>query len=337
MTPADIFHREITSIYHRYAGLLDGDHDSIHRARIATRRVREILPLTHEWQHHDRAEELRVIFKRMGRTLGRVRDADTRVALVRYLEARIPHAAPSLVLVRQAEEHRRLTIMRKLVKRFERLQVERELGHQQHATARWRTARWPWATRWRDVLRTHVAERARGTCEAVEYATGIYFPNRVHSARIEIKKFRYATEIAVETALLDDAGVLRVLKKSQDLLGDLHDRQTLLNDLRQTAAHDARIDATHLCLVEQVVEADIADLHARYLQRRDAIRTACSAIPAAMQRPSRVGQIATVAGAVAVVTGLEARRRQRLHRTDRSDASNAAVRIVVPLHERVHT
>ena len=100
MTPADIFHREITSIYHRYAGLLDGDHDSIHRARIATRRVREILPLTHEWQHHDRAEELRVIFKRMGRTLGRVRDADTRVALVRYLEARIPHAAPSLVLLR---------------------------------------------------------------------------------------------------------------------------------------------------------------------------------------------------------------------------------------------
>ena len=187
------------------------------------------------------------------------------------------------------------------------------------------------------MLRTHVAERARGTCEAVEYATGIYFPNRVHSARIEIKKFRYATEIAVETALLDDAGVLRVLKKSQDLLGDLHDRQTLLNDLRQTAAHDARIDATHLCLVEQVVEADIADLHARYLQRRDAIRTACSAIPAAMQRPSRVGQIATVAGAVAVVTGLEARRRQRLHRTDRSDASDAAVRIVVPLHERVHT
>ena len=336
MTPAEIFHREVASIHDRYAGLLDGDHDSIHRARIATRRVREILPLTHDWQHQDRAEDLRETFKRMGRALGRVRDADTRVALLRYLEARIPHAAPSLVLVRQAEEHHRLTIMRKLIKRFERLAVERELAQQRHAIARWRAARWPWTTtRWRDVLRAHVADRARGTCEAVAYATGIYFPNRVHSARIEIKKFRYAAEIAVETSLLDGAAVLRVLKKSQDLLGDLHDRQTLLDDLRQTAAHDARIDATHLCLVAQVVEADIADLHARYLQRRDAIRTACSEIPAAMQRPNRVGQIATVAGAVAVVTGLEARRRRRVRALDSAEANDAAVRIVVPLRERV--
>ena len=337
MTPADIFHREIASIHHRYAGLLDGDHDSIHCARIATRRVREILPLTHEWQRQDRAEELREIFKRMGRELGRVRDADTRVALLRYLEARIPHAAPSLVLVRQGEEHRRLVTMRKLVKRFERLAVQRELAQQRRATARWRAARWPWATRWREVLRAHVAERARGTCEAVEYATGLYFPNRVHSARIEIKKFRYAAEIAVETSLLDDAAVLRVLKKSQDLLGDLHDRQTLLDDFRQTAAGDARIDAAHICLVEQVVEADIADLHSRYLQRRDAIRTACSGIPAAMQRPNRVGQMAAVAGAVAAVTGLAARRRRRLHEIASGNPDGTAVRVVVPLHERVHT
>ena len=94
MTPADIFHREIGLIHDRYTGLLDGDHDSIHRARIATRRVREILPLTHEWQNQDRAEELRGIFKRMGRSLGRVRDTDTRISLLRYLEARIRKLEP---------------------------------------------------------------------------------------------------------------------------------------------------------------------------------------------------------------------------------------------------
>jgi CHAD domain-containing protein len=335
MTPAAIFQREIAIIHDRYAGVLDGEHDSIHRMRIATRRVREVLPLTHEWQHSDRADELRAMVKRMCRSLGRARDSDVRMGLLSHFEARIPGAAPSLVLVRQTEEHRRVDVMRKLVKRFERLGVERELGRQRHASRRWPTSVWPWQHAWRDRLRRHVGERARDAADAMAHATGIYFPNRIHAARIQIKKFRYAAEIAAETALLADAGWLRILKKTQDLLGDLHDRQTLIDDMRRAATHDARLDAGHICLVEQVVEADIADLHARFLKRRPDLRSVCEAIPAAVQRVNRIRSVATIAGALAIATGFEAHRRRRRDERVDPDANGAPIRVVVPLLDPV--
>jgi hypothetical protein len=88
--------------------------------------------LIHDWQHEDRVDELRSIVKCMGRSLGRVRDCDIRIGLLRYFEARIPDAALSLVLVRQAEERRRLDVMRKLSaqrgKGFEKVLTQGSMG-----------------------------------------------------------------------------------------------------------------------------------------------------------------------------------------------------------------
>ena len=95
-----------------------------------------------------------------------------------------------------------------------------------------------WATRaghaWHRDLRYTVRERARAATEAIDYATGVYFPDRAHAARIAIKKLRYAMEIAHETGAGDRNGAIRELKKAQDLLGDLHDREELLNNLAES-------------------------------------------------------------------------------------------------------
>ena len=64
------------------ARMLEGRPDSIHDARIATRRIREVLPLlptmaARQWPrsvHTDQA---------IGRSLGKVRDADARIGLLR--------------------------------------------------------------------------------------------------------------------------------------------------------------------------------------------------------------------------------------------------------------
>jgi CHAD domain-containing protein len=336
MTLLDIFQREIETIRTHHAGVLDGEHNSIHDARIATRRIREVLPLTHEWQRRDHADELQTMLRRMGRSLGRVRDADVRIQLIGYLEARIPHAAPSLVLIRQREEHGRLRIMRKLVKRFERLGVDRELARLANSGP-WLRTSW-WAARtgsWREQLRRRVEERATAAADAITHATGIYFPRRVHAARIDIKKLRYAAEIGVDTCIIGDGSPLRALRKSQDLLGDLHDRQTLIDELRETCASDARIDPSHIGLVEQVVEADIADLHGRFLKRRLQIREACDGIGADVRRPRTAVRAVAIAGAVAVVTGLEARRRLRRHRHENGDGNAVAVRVPVPLRNPI--
>ena len=49
-TPLTLFQEQIDVLRTRVPGLLDGRPESIHDARIATRRVRELLSLTHEWQ-----------------------------------------------------------------------------------------------------------------------------------------------------------------------------------------------------------------------------------------------------------------------------------------------
>src|SRR5580765_3453317 len=186
-TPLTLFHEQIDVLRAHVPRLLDGQPDSIHDARIATRRVREVLPLTHEWQRSHAADDQVIHFKRMGRSLGRVRDADVRIELINYLESRLPQAAATLVLVRHHQQRTRLALARRLVKRLERLAVEPELARLAGAAA-WRRARfWTALTgSWRSELRHLVAERACGATEAIVHATGVYFPKRTHEARVAI-------------------------------------------------------------------------------------------------------------------------------------------------------
>jgi CHAD domain-containing protein len=223
--------------------------------------------------------------------------------------------------------------MRKLIKRFERLGVTRELAHLAESGTWRRTSIWLARTgAWRTQLRHLVAERAADASEAIVHATGVYFPNRAHAARIDLKKFRYAAEIAVATGLLADAERLRTLKKSQDLLGDLHDRQTLIDELRDIAEDDSSIDATQLALVRHVLEAEIAELHTRFLARRTEVRATCDGIGSDLQSPNLVVRGAAIA-AVALASGLEARRRLRSRHSDNDESESLAIRVAVPLRD----
>jgi CHAD domain-containing protein len=161
--------------------------------------------------------------------------------------------------------------MRTLIKKFERLDVESLLRTIAGGTAR--PAR-PWtrmAGGWRQLLRRTLAERARSAAQAIDHATGLYFPARLHQARIAIKKLRYALEIAQATGIGPRSveASLTQLKKSQDALGDLHDRQAFIDELLSPAS--ARVEgvaADHVRLIIQLAEAECHDLHAKYLSRR---------------------------------------------------------------------
>jgi len=160
LTPIAIFRQQIERLREHVPELLDGRLDSIHDARVTTRRIREVLPLTCEWQRRPIVEDLLPRFERMGRSLGRVRDADVRMALLDYLAARIPLAVPSLALARQWAETDRRRLMRKLIKRFDRLGLDLEALA--GGAARRRTLFWTALTgSWRHQLRRLIAERAR--------------------------------------------------------------------------------------------------------------------------------------------------------------------------------
>lgn len=332
VTPIACFQHQAALLRSHLPGLLDGRPDSIHEARIATRRIREVLPLTFEWQRRRDAEDFSARITELGGSLGRARDADVRIELLRYFETRLPHAASSLALVRQRQERDRLMLVRKLVKRLERLSVGEELARLSAAAAWQRRRFWVAMTgAWREQLRLLVAARAQAAGAAVVHATGVYFPNRSHAARIAIKKFRYAVEIGAHTGLLADQPLLRALKKAQDLLGELHDRQTLIDELSDVTGRP-ELDAAQVAPVVRVAEVEILDLHARVLARRGEVLDACQrALRKVDGRPFPKGACA-VAGVVALAAGIEAARRHQTTRRRSADVEPVgAISVRVPV------
>lgn len=230
VTPHGLFRTQIHTLRNTLPGVLDGVEASIHDARIATRRIRELLPLLGDPKRRRPIEDLHSRFKRVGRSLGRVRDVDVRLGLLGTLETRMPHVAPALVVLRQQRETERLRLLRKLVKKLERLDAVRLIEMlDEHRLSLTGPMSWGIIAgrTWRRDLGSTLRERAADTAAAIEHATGVYFPHRAHNARIAIKKMRYAMEIADETSSTDRRPAIRELKKAQDLLGELHDRQEL--------------------------------------------------------------------------------------------------------------
>ena len=312
VTPHRLFRTQIHTLRTSLPGVLDGLGGPVHEARIATRRVREVLPLLGD-RKRKHVDDLGSRFKQLGRSLGRVRDADVRIALLASFEVRMPHTAPSLVVLRQQRERERLELLRKLIKRLERLEAVRLIEmldeHLALPGSLVRVARS--GGTWRRDLRDTLTERARVTAGAINHATGVYFPNRVHAARIAIKKLRYAMEIAHETGAADRSAAIRELKKAQDVLGELHDRQELGDNLtapaESTAPATEPVEASQVSLLKQVIDAECRDLHARYLARRATMLDICRSESTVVSRPWPRALVAT--GALALSSGIYARLR----------------------------
>jgi CHAD domain-containing protein len=315
VTPATLFHTQILDLQQKFPAVLNGEAEGIHTARVAIRRVRELLPLLDREPRWASVDDLQSRFKRIGKSLGRVRDADVRVDLLASLEQRISHAAPTLVLVRQRRERERLVLIRKLIKRLERVDAAQMIDALvRYHPMRFRVFHTTRATKWRRELRLIVQQRAQAARETIAHATGVYFPNRTHSARIAIKRLRYATEIVHQTGLADRSRAIRALKKAQDLLGDLHDRQELSDHLADEVSRAAAPtdDNGQVALVRQVIDAEARQLHQRYAERRDRLMgVCCDSLRVGETR--RLPSMVAVA-AVVVSSGVLAARRSRMLR-----------------------
>ena len=275
-TPAALLDQQTALLRAQLDGVFDGQIDAIHDARVATRRIRGLLALAPPLGGGEGDTDVPDTYREVGRALGKVRDIDVQIGLIRDLERHAPHTAPSLVLVRQDHERDRLAKMRRVIKTLERLDVEamlRSTTVRHPSGARSRLA----ARGWREHLRRLLVERARTAGERISHATGVYFPNRAHNARIGIKKLRYAAEISLETGASELRKTIKTLRKGQEVLGALHDRAVLAETLARYADRE-HVDAGHIALAEHVLDGEVLDLHARYLSRRADLKDACAEI-----------------------------------------------------------
>ena len=267
----------------------DGDPDSVHQARVTTRRIRAGLALT--WGLN--AEVIKT-FRMISRQLGGVRELDVTRELLEKLQPQLPEAAVAITLLRQdigRAQHRR---RRRLIKALDGINLRRLGRRIASAPEGWAAVSAVWHD-WRDQLLDELGTRATNVKAAIDRASGVYMPNRVHDVRIAIKKLRYALELANATGASDDVQVMTELKGAQELLGRLHDWQVLSRVIHKADLGDTE-SSRERAVLESVVAFESSRLHAKYLRRRDRVVDVCHSCSCSASKwhvLARVGRFTT--------------------------------------------
>jgi CHAD domain-containing protein len=299
VTPYTLLERELHNLRQHLNSVFEGDTQSIHDARVATRRLRELIPLTTDRRSGADIDERLNRVTKIRRALGRARDADVHLELIADIQRRLGPIAPSLAALAAHHQTRREELVRRLIKRLERFDIDDVIDELPRL---WASRHWRWgrSPAWRLTLRRTIIERAREADEAIAHATGVYFPNRVHAARMALRQLRYALEIAQETGANGHLPAIKYLRKSQDVLGALHDRHMLQQELeRHSSDTDDRPARADMHLVVQLLASECHDLHARYLSRRPRLQDICGQEVRSRQRHYSNRTMAA-AGAVAL-------------------------------------
>lgn len=265
----------------------DGKDDAIHDARVATRRLRAMMPVLSVGSPAEEWEEATQVVKRTGRVLGKAREIDTSLELLAELEKRSPLTAPAAATFRAVLLPRQAAARRKLIKRIESTAfapLERIVSRSRPLR---RTLVWSRPHQPGRHLAELLAEQALAAREAIDHAAGVYFPKRTHLVRVALKRLRYALELSDECKTRRRG--LKLLKRAQEALGQIHDRQTLLDDVER-AVRKQKAEIPSVDALTQVLEAECRTSYVKYLEGRDDVVTLCEAIGqwAASYRVSRL-------------------------------------------------
>ena len=265
-----------------------GDVSAEHRARVATRRLREALPLVGSGPA---SRKLARVARRLTRALGPVRQRDVELLTLAEIERErgVPRRAVAC-LARVIAEERRL-LQADLVRDIDRVDVDKLRRKAVSAATRRGTE----APRGRDperiaAARARAARRAVRLRTAIDVAAGMYVPERLHQVRIAVKKLRYALEVARALSASRAVATINALKRMQDLLGRLHDLEVLIVRTRavqaSAKARDLRLSG-HLDDLVRRLENECRQLHGRYMAGRSGVLKICDRVEREAETPRR--------------------------------------------------
>jgi CHAD domain-containing protein len=286
-------------------GIRDGDPEAIHDARVATRRIREALPIVQTALPNIDLGPVEVTAQKAGRALGDARDLTVALDLIQELERRAPQIALSVSALRYDLLCEEAASKRRLVKKIDTLPIEevRVIGERLKARAWWAACTNPVSRSVRRETLHAVRDQAGSLRAVIVHASGVYFPKRAHATRIDMKKLRYVLEIAQPAATPG----LELLKKTQTLLGKLHDREFLRERLERLEGAESR-QGQHDPSLPVLLQAECATLYAQYLRRRAGLLELCAQLErsgeSAWSTPVAVGGALVGAGAVATTAWL---------------------------------
>jgi CHAD domain-containing protein len=259
-------------------GLEEGDVRALHRTRVASRRLREILPVLE--LDPDVARRLGRRLRKVTERLGVVRELDVLTLLVEELHQSRRYNSATLARLAAVISDARTRARDRLFAKLPTAELHR-IGNKLGKIAddlrdhRKSSRGWRWAVEARLTHRSTVLKHAM-----IE-AGALYLPERLHAVRIALKKLRYALEVAVEAAGASSGNDLRTLKRGQDILGRLHDLQILIDRARQLQASSDTPDVTlwrNIDLLTTALENDCRRLHARFMRHQPAVRAVCDRV-----------------------------------------------------------
>ena len=297
---SELLKRRLDQFTRALPGLEKGDVRALHQARVASRRLRALLPVLQ--LEPDTARKISRRLRKVTTRLGAVRELDALLLVIDELQVsrRDRGAALARVGVRVSkardQARKRLTTRLRVAEMWRLAsklgKLAGELGAAEQASSKTTARSWRWA------VDARVASRASSLSVAIHDAGGVYLPERLHVVRVSLKKLRYAFELSVELGGKTD-GALRALKRGQDLLGRMHDLQVLIDRGRQVQASLAPPNVTvwrELDALLLSLDDDCRRLHARYMRVRDTLTALTDTLNARPHRAPARAQATRRAG-----------------------------------------
>jgi CHAD domain-containing protein len=273
-----LWRKRLNELSDVWPDFVSGRTGGLHKTRVASRRIREALPIIGATAPPAKVKKLSKRMRALTRSLGPIRELDVEIAILENKSKTEGVPGRAIEIVRRDAASRRQALrdeladhapigdLKKLLKKLERVGKREE---HKGKKSRKQGADVKFEAQWRGVLATRLMRRAKGVATALETAGPVYVAERLHQVRISTKKLRYALEIAGDAGVSAALPLVRILKRHQERLGGLHDLQMLLKHVREAEASPgvgSRVN--DLTAYADSLDRECRRLHAGFVEHR---------------------------------------------------------------------
>jgi CHAD domain-containing protein len=246
-----------------------GNDTGVHQARVASRRLREAVPILAGETKARRKAERKI--RKLTQALGTVRELDVTVQILdEFAQSNsLPrNALEDVRMLVVAERDRRREVMLERLRHVNTEKLNRRLEEASIVTALVNSAEW------REALTTRVGQRVKRLRQAIQTAGHMYAAEQLHDVRIATKKLRYALELIADARIAPVRPLVNTLKRAQETLGKLHDLQVIEQHVAAVQALPPSRRGAHdggLKVIARTLADECRHLHARYMKQAPAL------------------------------------------------------------------
>jgi CHAD domain-containing protein len=259
--------RRVRALERDLPAALDNDIEALHRARVASRRLREILPVLALGDDSGRRAPVRKLRRRLRRltfALGGVRELDVALGILEHLRRDHPDLGDVLSSAKASMDAERRECRSEMERQVESVRAGAMFEHLASLIA---AAAHPPHTARVALLRRRLARRTRTLEAAASEAGSLFDLDRLHQVRVAAKKLRYVLELVHEFGRVPTLRLAGQLKQLQDLLGRLHDLVVVRGYIHRERRTRSRRYSDEIERASELLEREMRDLHASYMAR----------------------------------------------------------------------